>query len=159
MAESIHAPTLKKDERIEDWKPLFQASTAGLRATEGGVLKALQMLPNYVNRTYAERRLVVEVIEENREAADLEEAFQTLIKQIDPPKDQHRALRELRKTDLQAGENVDHFFYRMQDLSREAKTTMSMACNIFVSQLPLSILPSLREWLDGQGDVGTKVTR
>ena len=110
MAESIHAPILKKDERIEDWKPLFQAATAGLRTTEGGVLKALQMLPNYVNRTYAERRSIVEVIEENKEAASLDVAFATLIKQIDPPKDPHRGLRELRKTDWQAGESVDDFF-------------------------------------------------
>ena len=159
MAKSIHAPILKEDERIEDWKPLFQAATAGLRATKGGVLKALQMLPNYVNRTYAERRLVVEVIEENKEAASLDVAFATLIKQIVPPKDPHRGLRELRKTDWQAGESVDDFFYRMQDLAREARPSTSMACNIFVSQFPLSIQPSLREWLDVREEVGTKEAR
>ena len=47
----------------------------------------------------------------------------------------------------------------MQDLAREARTSTSMACNIFVSQLPLSIQPSLREWLDVREEVGTKEAR
>ena len=91
------------------------------------------MLPNYINRSYAEKKLVIGVVGENSEAADLDVAFETLINQIDPPKDPHRALRELRKTDWQAGENVDDFFYRMKDLALEAKTTMTLACSIFRS--------------------------
>ena len=47
----------------------------------------------------------------------------------------------------------------MQDLAREARPSTSMACNIFVSQLPLSIQPSLREWLDVREEVGTKEAR
>ena len=72
MAEGISAPTLK-------------SATSRLRATEGGVLKALQMLANFVHRSNAERKLVIEVIEENLEADNLGAAFETLIKQIDPP--------------------------------------------------------------------------
>ena len=33
MAERMFIPELRKDEK---WKPLFDAATAGLRATEGG---------------------------------------------------------------------------------------------------------------------------
>ena len=77
MVQANRAPTLKKVEKVEDWKPFFQAGTEGLRATEGGVLKALQMLPSYANRSYAERKLVIEVVEENQEASDLEAAFET----------------------------------------------------------------------------------
>ena len=88
------------------------------------------MLPNYINRSYAERKLVIEVVGENSEAADLDAAFETLIKQTDLPKDPHRALRELRKTDWQPGENVDDFFYRMKDLALKTKTTMTLATSI-----------------------------
>ena len=102
---------------------------------------------------------MIEVVGENSEAADLDAAFETLIKQIDPPKDPHKALRELRKADWQAGENVDDFFNRMKDLALEAKTTMTLACSIFVSQLPLNLQPPLREWLEGHGEIQTKEAR
>ena len=102
---------------------------------------------------------MIEVVGENSEAADLDAAFETLINQIDPPKDPHRALRELRKTDWQAGENVNDFFNRMKDLALEAKTTMILACSIFVSQLPLNLQPPLREWLEWQGEIQTKEAR
>ena len=49
-------------------------------------MKALQMLTNYVNRSLAERKLVIKVIEENREAEDLGAAFETLMKQSDSPR-------------------------------------------------------------------------
>ena len=43
MAERMSVPELRKGERIEKCKPLFDAATSGIRATEGGGNKALQM--------------------------------------------------------------------------------------------------------------------
>ena len=65
MTERVTIPELRKEERIEKWKPLFEAATAGLRSTEGGTRRALQLLPAYICRSLAERELVLEVVAEN----------------------------------------------------------------------------------------------
>ena len=83
----MSVPELRKGERIEKWKPLFDAATAGIRATEGGGKKALQMLPAHVCRSLAERELVVEVVAEQLETGDVETAFQLLVQNLDPPPD------------------------------------------------------------------------
>ena len=53
MAERTSMPELQRDERIERWKPLFDAATVSIRATERGGKKALQMLPIHICRTTA----------------------------------------------------------------------------------------------------------
>ena len=98
MAERMSVPELRKGERIEKWKPLFDAATAGIRATEGGGKKALQMLPAHVCRSLAERELVVEVVAEHLETGNVERGFQVLIQNLDPPPDSHRALQTLCRT-------------------------------------------------------------
>ena len=75
--------------------------------------------------------------------------------QIDPPKNQHRALRDLRKVEWQVGEDVDDFFYRLKDLSSEANTNLRVACSMFISQMPNSMQTTLLEWLDRQEDMRT----
>ena len=45
MAERLIILELRKEERIDKWRPLFQAATASMIATEGGIQRALQLLP------------------------------------------------------------------------------------------------------------------
>ena len=71
MAERMSIPELRKDEKIEKWKPFFNAATAGLRATEGGGKEALQILPAHICWTLAERELVIEVMAEHLETGDV----------------------------------------------------------------------------------------
>ena len=47
----------------------------------------------------------------------------------------------------------------MKDLVQEAKAPNTFSYNIFVSQLPISVQRPLRDWLDAQGEVGTKEAR
>ena len=115
------------------------------------------MLPSFICRSFAERKLVVvvEVINETLENADLATAFEILREQIDLLKNLHRALRNLLKVEWQVGEDVDEFSYRFKDLSSEANTNLRVACSMFSSQMPNSMQPTLLEWLDRQEDMRT----
>ena len=72
MAERMNIPEQLKDERIDKWKPIFDAATAGIRASDDGGKKGLQMLPIHICRTLAERELVIEVVAEHLETEDVE---------------------------------------------------------------------------------------
>ena len=145
MAERTSIPELQRDERIERCKPLFDAATAGIRATKGGGKKALQMLPIHICRTTAERELVIEVVSEHLETGDVEGALQMLIYNLDPPPDPHRALNTLCRTDWAQGEEIDVFFYRLKNAGSEAKAPMNMVCGVVVSQLPEQVQPMIKE--------------
>ena len=71
---SLIIPTLREDERTEDWKPLFIAAVTLLTAKENGEKLAIGLLPAYVNRRPAERELVKEVIEK---CETLDDAFKS----------------------------------------------------------------------------------
>ena len=161
MAERMSIPELLKDERIEKWKPLFDAATAATRTTDGGGKKSLQMLPAHICRTLAERELVVEVVAEHLETGDVERAFAVLIENLDPPPDPHRALQTLCRTDWAQGEEIDVFFYRIKNAGSEAKAPMRLICSVLVGQLPEPVQPSIKEWLgrDEDGEISLHRSR
>ena len=132
MAERTNIPELRKDERIERWKPLFEAATAGLRTT---LKKAPQML--HICRTTAERELVIEVVSEHLETGDVDGALQVLI---------HNS-RSSCRTDWARDEEVDVFFYRLKNAGSEAKAPMKMVYSVLVDQLPEQVQPLIKEWL------------
>ena len=140
-------PELRTNEKIAKWKPLFDAATAGIRATDGGGKKALQMLPVHICRTLAERELVIEVVSEHLDT-DVEAALSILIQNLDPPPDPHRALQTLCRMDWSQGEEVDVFFYKLKGAGTEAKAPMRMICSILVGQLPEPAQLSVKEWLE-----------
>ena len=51
-------PPIADQEHISDWCILFEASTEQIRGQDDGEKRVTQMLPAYVNRSYADRECV-----------------------------------------------------------------------------------------------------
>ena len=62
MASSLSIPPLHESDLIGDWRHLFEAAVTNLLAEENGNVKAIQLLPAYVNRRTAERELIKDLI-------------------------------------------------------------------------------------------------
>ena len=61
-AGPLSIPPLHENYRIGDWRHLFMAAVTNLLAEENGNMKAIQLLPAYVNRRTAERELIKDLI-------------------------------------------------------------------------------------------------
>ena len=88
----LNIPPLQRCERISEWEKLFRAAMAPPLAQEGGERLAVCMLP----RRIAEREIVKEVVGETN---SLEEAFKTLIDNLDEPLNTTRAMQSMRSKD------------------------------------------------------------
>ena len=90
MAERISVPELRNGEHIKKWKPLYDTATAGIRVTEGGGKKALQILPAHISCGGSGGK-----VRDWR----YRDSFPVLIQNLDSPSDPHRALQTLCRTD------------------------------------------------------------
>ena len=79
-------PSIADQEGISDWRILFEASTEQIRGQDGGEKRVIQMLPAYVNRSYADRECVREVV---KTAQTPREPLDALVATLDPPTDQY----------------------------------------------------------------------
>ena len=86
---NLNIPPLNEGERIASWERFFRASVAPLLAREDGQILAVGLLPAYVCRWRAERETVKDVVSE---VEDLDTAFASLTKCLDPPVDPQQAL-------------------------------------------------------------------
>ena len=89
---NLSIPPLQTGERIASWEKLFRAAVTSLLAQEGGEKLAVGLLPAYVCRRPAERELVKYIVSETTK---LEEAFQILISNLDPPIDPQQSIVNL----------------------------------------------------------------
>ena len=157
LVMNLPIPALKAAERIEDWKPLFEAGVATLLANgPKGEALAIGLLPAYVNRRTAERELVREVL---RDCKDLKTAFEVLISTLDPPVDKYQYMQEMCRLDWIPGVQVDDFFYELKRLGVKAAANLSFVCSLFVSQLPKDIQSKAKTWLADQAQLSDSSLR
>ena len=83
---NITIPSLMPEERIEDWQPLFTASTSSL-AAHAGEKAVVQIIPSYVCRNEFERDTALLALKEETIVA----AFKILRNTLDPPIDEFEA--------------------------------------------------------------------
>ena len=96
----ITVPSLQKDDRIEDWRHLFEARTQHMLAADDGEKIAIQLLPAYVNRDIADREAVRDFV---KSANTLEEALSNLAGVLDLPMDTFIAMQEVSRLHWQPG--------------------------------------------------------
>ena len=81
---NLNIPPLQSGERIASWEKLFRAAVTPLLAQEGGDKLAVGLLSAYVCRRPAEKELIKDIV---NEGMNLEDAFEVLTSDIDPPID------------------------------------------------------------------------
>ena len=81
------------------------------------------------------------------ESRTLEEALEMLITNLDPPKDQHRDMLAICKTDWEPGVLIDDWFYELKEAAIRSQTPMNLACVVLICQLPPNV--QRHEGLDG----------
>ena len=113
-------PPLHEDELIGEWRPLFMAAVIPLMERKEEE-KIIQMLPLFICRRPAERQLVREVVEEVR---TIEDAFQILIENLDPPSDPQQEMLKLCRSDRQPGQPIDDFFYQLKSAATRANAPL-----------------------------------
>ena len=114
----LNVPPLQRDDRIEDWERLFRAAVVPLLAQDGGERLAIIMLPAFVCRRVAERKIAREVV---NEAQTIDEAFKTLRDNLDPPVDGMNAMQEIRDKDWETGNTSMIISTNLRQQSRRPK--------------------------------------
>ena len=121
---SFHIPPLQPGERISSWEKFFRSAIAPLLTREDGQKLAVGLLPAYVCRRPAERETLRDVVSE---ADNLDTAFETLIKCLDPPIDPQQSLLTLCHKEWEAGVPIDDYFYELRSVAQEAQAPLRMA--------------------------------
>ena len=81
------------------------------------------------------------------EGLTLDEAFEVLIRNLDPPTDPHREMLKLCRSDWKPGQQIDDFFYEIKGAASKAKAPLSIVALILVSQLPVPLQHKVNEWI------------
>ena len=108
MAGRLSIPPLHKNDRLGNWRHFFKPAVTNLLAEENGNVKAIQLLPAYVNRRTAERELTKELI---KSMNNLDDTLDALEKTLDPPIDAFISMQQLGKLHWESGQEIDNFFY------------------------------------------------
>ena len=135
-------PPLMKDDRIEDWRLLFEAGVRHIIEAEDGERKALQILPAYINRDIADREAVRDV---SKNAPSVKEALDKLAKVLDPPVDQFASLQELGRMNWQPGMEIGEYFFSIKRKAFYAKMGMKHVASILAMQLPRDVQNKIKE--------------
>ena len=136
------APKLEPNDRISDWRVIFEASTEQLRAAENGERHVLQMLPAYVNRSMADKVLVQDVV---KSVDTVKQALDILAEMLDPPSDQYSAMQFLSLTSWQAGERIEDFFFATKHKAVEANVDMKFVAHLIAGQLPREVEAKIKK--------------
>ena len=99
-------------------------------------MKAIQLLPAYVNRRTAERELIKDLI---MSMDNLDNTLDTLEKTFDPPVDAFISMQQLGKLHWEPGQEIDDFFYVAKRKAFHARTGMKFLASIPAAQLPRDI--------------------
>ena len=126
-SQNLLAPKLQDNDRISDWRVIFEASTEQLRNAENGERHVLQMLPAYVNRNTADRVLVQDLV---KSVATVSEALDILAETLDPPSDQYTAMQHLSRIFWQPGERIEDFFFSTKRKAVEANVDMKFVLRL-----------------------------
>ena len=62
-----------------------------------------------------------------------------LIANLDPPKDQHRDMLAICKTDWEPRVLIDDLFYELKEAAIRSQTPMKLACVVLICQLPPNV--------------------
>ena len=103
----LSTASLHKLRNNHNGQPQRGAAVTPLLAQEGGEKLAVGLLPAYVCRRPAERELVKDVISETTK---LEEAFEILISNLDPPIDPQQSMVDLCHKEWEVGVLVDDYY-------------------------------------------------
>ena len=148
---TVTIPPLLANQRIEDWEPLFRASTGTMDPKI-----AIQLLPAHVNRREYERTIVLEAIKEET----LNGAFQLLRENLDSPVDKFESTRKYYEMVWACGDYVEDFLGRMVKEARRAGHTIRQACINMVTQLPREVQPACKKWLsEAEEEISDKDAR
>ena len=153
---SVNIPPLQEGERISSWEKFFRAAVAPLLTREDGPKLAIGLIPAYICRRLAERETVKDVVSETE---DLDTAFATLIKCLDPPIDPQQALLTLCHKEWKAGVPIDDYFYELIAAAQGAEAPLRIACLVSISQVPPAIQNPLKEWVAAQAEVTKHLAR
>ena len=93
------------------------------------------------------------------ETESLNEAFKTLIDNLDDPVDSTTAMQTIRNKDWEPGTLVDDYFYELRTAATAAKTPLRIACVVLITQLPSPVQGPVNDWLAEKEDVTTAVAR
>ena len=150
-------PPIGDKERISDWRILFEASTEQIRAQDEGEKRVIQMLPAYINRTFADRECVREVTKTAQTAG---EALDALVTTLDPPTDQYSSRQALCRLTWQPGESIDCFFFKVKRLAAESGVDFKFAASLVASQLPRAVEGKIKAAVVGaDGDLESAASR
>ena len=148
---TVSIPQLLPNQRIEDWEPLFRASTGAIDPKV-----AVLLLPAHVHRREYEREIVLEAIKEE----SLDAAFELLRTHLDPPIDRFEATRKYYEMTWACGDYVDDFFGRIIKEAKRANHTNLQACTNLVTQLPQEVRSACRGWVrETEGDMTDREAR
>ena len=149
------ASKLLGNDRIADWRVIFEASTEHLRSAENGERHVLQMLPAYVNRSVADQVLVQDVI---KSVETVKAALDILSETLDPPSDQYSAMQALSRITWHPGERIEDFFFSIKRKAVEAKVDMRFVAPLIAAQLLRAVESKIKSTvadidpgLDGKG--------
>ena len=149
MAGPLSIPPLHENDRIGDWRHLFKAAVTNLLAEENGNVKAIQLLPAYVNRRTAERELIKDLM---RSMDNLDNTLDALEKTLDPPVDAFTSMQQLGKLHWEPGQEIDDFFYIAKRKAAHAGTGMKFLASIVASQLPRDVQARVKDRVKAIGD-------
>ena len=155
---SLTIPTLKEDQTLAEYEPLFCAAVSTLTVTEEGRKAVIRLLPAYVGRREVERVVALEAIKKDT----LDEAFKVLKDHLDPPVDVYQATRRYYRMDWSCGEQVNDYFVKMWKEARLSGHSTRHACVNMVSQLPPQIQQTAKAWMvekHPEGDVSDEAGR
>ena len=82
-----------------------------------------------------------------------------LITNLDPPRDPHRDMLAICKTDWEPGVLIDDLFYELKEAAIRSQTPMKLACVVLISQLPPSVQNVMKDWIAEIGEVDTVQAR
>ena len=144
---NITIPSLKPEERIEDWQPLFTAATSSL-AAHAGEKAVVQIMPSYVCRNEFERDTASLALKEETIVA----AFKIFRNTLDPPIDEFEATSRVCSMIWGRGTRVEVFFTLLWREAKRAGFLNRQVCVILTTQLPNKVQSGLKKWIRERED-------
>ena len=139
---NISIPSLKPDERVEDWHSLFVAATSSL-AAYAGEKAAWLILPSYVYRNEYEREMALIAIKEE----SIEAAFKILCNTLDSPIDEFEATVRFRSKVWARGVRIEVFFTQLWKEAKRAGFLNRQVAVVLITQLPGKLQTALKKWV------------
>ena len=139
---SISIPTLKPDERVEDWQPLFVAATSSLAAHAGEESSSTNP-PILCLQERVQREMALIAIKEE----SIEAAFKILCNNLDSPIDEFEATARFRSKVWARGVRMEMFFSQLWKEAKRAGFLNRQVAVVLITQFPGKVQAALKKWV------------